>query len=121
MVASPCKKTRPAQDCQGEERIAAVRPIVPKGLRYTGRTPSGSDKCIRFGLRVETGAERTTIVDIFDIIQQVRDTGIHLKEGHVREMRGRWAENARIPVTKLPLACSITQTRGQLTKSLAKA
>ena len=33
-----------------------------------------------FGLRIETGAERTTIiVDIFDIIQQVRGTGIHLK------------------------------------------
>ena len=36
-----------------------------------------------FGLRVETGAERTTIddhrIDIFDVIQQVRDTGIHLK------------------------------------------
>ena len=42
-------------------------------------TPSGSGKYIRFGLRIETGAERTTIVDIFDIIQQVRDTGIHLK------------------------------------------
>ena len=36
-------------------------------------------KYIGFGLRIETGAERTTIVDIFDIIQQVRDTGIHLK------------------------------------------
>ena len=35
---------------------------------------------MRFRLRIETGAERTTIiVDIFDIIQQVRDTGIHLK------------------------------------------
>ena len=34
----------------------------------------------RFGLRIETGAERTTIiVDIFDIIQQVRDTGILLE------------------------------------------
>ena len=47
-------------------------------LRY--RTPSGSGKYIGFGLRIETRAERTTIiVDIFDIIQQVRDTGIHLK------------------------------------------
>ena len=34
---------------------------------------------IRFGLRIKTGAERTTIVDIFDINQQVRDTDIHLK------------------------------------------
>ena len=34
---------------------------------------------VGFGLRIETGAERTTIEDISDIIQQVRDTGIHLK------------------------------------------
>ena len=42
-------------------------------LRY--RTSSGSGKYILvgFGLMIETGAERTTIiVDIFDIIQQVR-------------------------------------------------
>ena len=32
---------------------------------------SGSGKYISFGLKIETGAERTTIVDIFDIIQQV--------------------------------------------------
>ena len=30
-------------------------------------TPSGSGKYIRFGLRTETGAERT-VVDIFDIV-----------------------------------------------------
>ena len=47
-------------------------------LRY--RIPSGSGKYIGFGLRIEIRAERTTIiVDIFDRIQQVRDTGIHLK------------------------------------------
>ena len=46
-------------------------------LRYG--TPSGSGKYMRFELRMETGAERTTSVDIFDIIQQVRDTDIHLK------------------------------------------
>ena len=48
-------------------------------LRY--RTPSGSGKYIGFGLRIETGSERILIiiVDIFDIIQHVRDTGIHLK------------------------------------------
>ena len=45
------------------------------------RTPSGSGKYIGFGLRIETGVERTTIVDIFDIIQQARDTSIHLKVG----------------------------------------
>ena len=59
--------------------------IIPAEERYilvnVYETPSGSGKYIRFGLRIETGAERTTIiiVDIFDIIQQVRDTGIHLK------------------------------------------
>ena len=47
-------------------------------MRY--RTPSGSGKYIEFGLRIETGAERTTIiVDFFHIIQKVRNTGIHLK------------------------------------------
>ena len=46
-------------------------------LRYS--TLSGSGKYIGFGLRVEKGAERTTIVDIFDIIQKVQDTVIHLK------------------------------------------
>ena len=46
------------------------------------RTYSGSGKkYIGFGLRIETGAEGTTIiVDIFDLIQQVRDTDIHLTE-----------------------------------------
>ena len=44
------------------------------------RTPNGSGKYIAFRLRIETGAERTTAVDILDIIQQVRDTGIHLKQ-----------------------------------------
>ena len=33
-------------------------------LRY--RTPSGSGKYTGFGLRMETGTARTTIVDIFD-------------------------------------------------------
>ena len=46
-------------------------------LRY--RRPSDSGKYIGFGLRIETGAERITTVDIFDIIQNVRDIGIHLK------------------------------------------
>ena len=47
------------------------------GERY--RTASSSGKYMGFGLRVETGTERTTIVDIFNLIQKVRDTGIHLK------------------------------------------
>ena len=48
-------------------------------LRYG--TPSGSGKyIIRSVFKIEPEAERTTIiVDIFDFIQQVRDTGIHLK------------------------------------------
>ena len=58
-------------------------------LRY--RTPSGSGKYIEFGLRIETGAQRTPLVDIFNLIQQVRDTGVHLKvdeeqmEDHTRK------------------------------------
>ena len=41
------------------------------------RIASGSDKHIGFGLN---GTEKTTIiVDILNIIQNVRDTGIHLK------------------------------------------
>ena len=47
-------------------------------LRY--RTPSGSGKYVGFAVRIEIGADSTTIiVDVFDIIQQVRDTGIDLK------------------------------------------
>ena len=46
-------------------------------LRY--RTSSGSGKYIGFGLKIETGAKRTTIIDIFDIVQQALDIGIHLK------------------------------------------
>ena len=43
---------------------------------------SGSGKYMGFGLRIETGTDGTTtiIVDIFNIIQKVRDTGIHLKD-----------------------------------------
>ena len=67
-------------------------------LRYG--TPSGSGKYIRFGLRIETGAERTTIVDIFDIIHQVRDTNIHQKgysfylvDGEPKSSRGPQKRN----------------------------
>ena len=72
-------------------------------LRYG--TPSGSiGKYVRFGLRNETGAERTTIiVDIFDILQQVRDTGIHLKVDEEQK-------STRGP-QKLRLACSINEFR----------
>ena len=48
--------------------------------------------------------------------EQVRDTGIHLKV-LIDQVRGRWTENARIPVIKLPLACSTTPTLSQLTKA----
>ena len=40
---------------------------------------SSNGKYIGYGLRIEAGTERTTIVDIFSILQKVRDTGIHLK------------------------------------------
>ena len=49
-------------------------------VRY--RTASGSGEYIRFDLRVETGRDRDDhhpIVDIFNIIHTVRDTGIDLK------------------------------------------
>ena len=43
-------------------------------------TASVSGKYIVFGFRIETETERVTnIVDIFDTIQTVRNTGIHLK------------------------------------------
>ena len=66
-----------------------------------------------FGLRIETGAERTTIVNIFDIIQQVRDTGIHLEvdeeqwkitQGSKRQAKWVWSPRAmsglRFPDTR---------------------
>ena len=58
---------------------------------------------VRFGLRIETRAERTTIVDIFDIIQQVQDTGIHLEvdeeqwkitQGSERQAKWVWCPHA---------------------------
>ena len=46
-------------------------------VRYRpSRIACGSGKYIGLGLN---GTERTTIVDIFNIIKKVRDTGIHLK------------------------------------------
>ena len=51
--------------------------VTVEQVRY--RTASDSGKYIGFGLRIETGTERATIVDIFDTIQTVRNTGIHLK------------------------------------------
>ena len=51
---------------------------------------SGSGNCVGFGLRIETGTGKTTIVDIFDMVQAVRSTGIHLKvdEEQFRIARG---------------------------------
>ena len=79
-------------------------------LRYW--TPSGIGKYIGFGLRIATEAERTTIVDTFDIIQQVRDIGIHLKvdeeqwkttQGSKRQAKWVWSPRAmsglRLPDT----------------------
>ena len=63
-----------------------------RGLRGTSDLPGrpASDKYIGFGLRIETGTKRTTIVCVyvcvffplildFNVIQTVRDTGIHLE------------------------------------------
>ena len=58
-----------------KERCDIITVVVVIHFGY-GR---GKD-VIRFGFRIEAGAEITTIiVDIFGIIKQVRDTGIHLK------------------------------------------
>ena len=48
-------------------------------MEYRYRTDSGSGKYIGFGLliRIGTGTERATIVDIFDSV--LRNTGIHLR------------------------------------------
>ena len=53
---------------------------------------------IGFGLRIETGAERTTIVDIFDITQHVRDTGIHPKVDQESKRSEREADGRRTHV-----------------------
>ena len=93
-------------------------------------TPSGSGKCIRFELRIETGAERTTIiVDIFDIIQQVQDTGIHLKVGEEpKSSRGPRKRNERRVGGERTHTCHKATTRllhntnsRSSNKSLAKA
>ena len=42
-------------------------------------TANDSGEYIGFGLRIETGTERATIVDIFNTLQTVRSTSIHLK------------------------------------------
>ena len=86
------------------------------------RTPrGGSGKYIRFGLRIDTGAERTTIFII--IIQQVRDTGIHLKvsllvdrepksSGGPQKRNERQVGGERTHTCRkaIPLACPITPT-----------
>ena len=76
-------------------------------LRY--RTPSGSGKYIGFGLRIETGAERTTIVDIFDVIHQVRDTGIRLK---VDEERANGGSHEEVRGKRVELGPSLTTCQG---------
>ena len=67
-------------------------------LRYGTPSDSGG-KYVRFVLRIETGADRTTIiVDIFDIVQQVRDdtTSIHLKVNEEpKSSRGLQKRNER--------------------------
>ena len=54
--------------------LSAVRALIFLARRI--QPFRGGGKYIGFGLRIETGAERTTIVDIFNIIQTVRDIGI---------------------------------------------
>ena len=64
-------------------------------MRVRYRTASSaSGNYIGFGFRIETvGTERTTIiVNIFDIMQTIRNTGIHLK---VDEEQWRIAQESK--------------------------
>ena len=75
----PSRHTIGANSLEHKERYDVI-PMESGTLWLRYRTPSGSGKYIGFGLKIETGADRTTVIeDIFDIIQQVRDTGIQLK------------------------------------------
>ena len=55
--------------------------MTARRVRYIKASSNSSGKYMRYGLRIETGTERTAIVDTFNIIQKVRDTGIHLEVG----------------------------------------
>ena len=69
-----------------------------------------SGKYIGFGLSIETGTEGTTIVDVFNIIQKVRDTVIHLEdlvdeedwtiEGHKAKHGADWYRTHLICLSK---------------------
>ena len=67
--------------------------MVTFWLRYW--TPSVSGKYIRFGLRIETGAERTTIVDIFYIIHlEVDEEQWKITQGSKRQAKWVWFPGA---------------------------
>ena len=59
--------------------IYTVRVCISYYMLLLRQQDGGSGKYIGLGLRIERGTERSTIVDIFDIIQTVRNTGIHLR------------------------------------------
>ena len=64
-----------------------------------------------FRLRIERGTERATILDIFDTVQTLRNTGIYLK---VDEEKWRIAQGSIIrgkPVSMVP-ACAKCQGYG---------
>ena len=60
--------------------------VIAGRVRY--RTASGSGKHIGFGLKIETGTERTTIIDIFDIIQTVAEEQWRIAQGNKRQASG---------------------------------
>ena len=77
-------------------------------LRY--RTPSGSGKYIEFGLRIETGAERTTIiVDIFHIHNRASTRHRYSSESRSRENGGSHEE---VRGKRVELGPSLTSCQG---------
>ena len=67
----------PLSPCVPENLVSqdgSSRPVPRQSAHLHTQAESGA-----YGLGLETGAERTTIVDIFDIIPKVIDAVIHLK------------------------------------------
>ena len=78
MVAGPCKVARTAQDCQEEEKIAVVRPIVPKGLIIIGKAKGFLGKANeRVGLQLKERAISINSDNRKETQSERRDPWIH--------------------------------------------
>ena len=79
-------------------------------VRY--RASSGGGNYIESGLRLETGIEKTTIiVDIFNIIQTERNTGVHLKV-LIDEEEWRIAQGSKMRASGYgPHVCNLSALR----------